>query len=105
MRISCWLQLTLRCTILGLCPELFLFFLEAPPPQLLLAFAQPNLTKPHFVVRKASRGRRGAWKRSPSANSGLQSTLERRPGGPELRRRRMSGHLSWGVGAGDVLGK
>lgn len=32
MRISCWLQLTLRCTILGLCPELFLFFLEAPPP-------------------------------------------------------------------------
>lgn len=44
MRISCWLQLTLRCTILGLCPELFLFFLEAPPPPTAPCFRS---TQPH----------------------------------------------------------
>lgn len=32
MRIPRWLQLTLRCTILGLCPELFLVFFKAPSP-------------------------------------------------------------------------
>lgn len=101
MRIPCRLQLTLRCTIPGLCPELLLFFLEAPLPRpRLLAFSQHDLlTEPHFVVRKALRG--GQWGCGSEALQGalvpraaLRPSLGEEAGRPGAQARRMSSHLS-----------
>lgn len=43
MRIPRWLQLTLRCTVLGLCPEFLLVFFRAP---LLLTYSGRLWTQP-----------------------------------------------------------
>lgn len=122
MRIPRWLQLTLRCTILGLCPELFLFFFEPhaplPPPDFPLPPLNQTISPSLVYLSKALRGGGssggGCMEAKPFeelsggrltwvSRAALHPSLGEEAGRPPSSRpqRRMSGHLGWfGVGVG-----
>lgn len=75
MRIPHWLQLTLRCTILGLCPELLLFFVKVPssPPYLFLPSLNPALSLSLILLSEESL--RGGQGRGEEAHQGNRKGL------------------------------